>query len=63
MEPFYNVKTIRTLLGVTQQGLADILGVDRVSVARWETGERHPSRMAWKFMNHVLQTRGEIANR
>ena len=61
MKPVTKVKTVRKRLGMTQQGLANILGVDRVSVGRWETGERRPSRMAWKFMNHLLQTRGEIA--
>ncbi len=48
-----DVKTIRKQLGMTQQQLADILGVGRVSVARWETGVRRPSRMAQNFMNHL----------
>lgn len=30
--------SIRHGLGVTQQALAEALGVHRVSVARWETG-------------------------
>jgi DNA-binding transcriptional regulator YiaG len=35
-------KAIRLGVGVTQQQLADELGVDRVTVARWESGERTP---------------------
>ena len=27
---------------LTQQGLADLLGVDRVTVTRWESGSRKP---------------------
>jgi transcriptional regulator with XRE-family HTH domain len=35
-------KAIRLGVGVTQQQLADELGVDRVTVARWESGKRTP---------------------
>jgi DNA-binding transcriptional regulator YiaG len=31
------VKRIRRELGLTQEGLAKAVGVDRVTVARWET--------------------------
>jgi len=33
------LKAARARLGLTQQGLADALGIHRVSVARYETGE------------------------
>jgi len=33
---------IRHAAGITQQQLADELGVDRVTVARWELGQRTP---------------------
>ena len=35
-------RKIRVLAGVSQQRLADELEVDRVTVARWESGERSP---------------------
>lgn len=33
----YEVRFLRKALGLTQQRLADLVGVDRVTVARWET--------------------------
>lgn len=33
-------KRVRLALGLTQRELADQLGVHRVTVARWEVGER-----------------------
>jgi DNA-binding transcriptional regulator YiaG len=35
-------RAIRDAVGVSQQEVADELGVHRVSVARWETGSRVP---------------------
>lgn len=35
-------RAVRVAAGVTQQRLADEVGVHRMTVARWETGERHP---------------------
>ena len=32
------LRTLRTLAGLTQSGLAASLGVHRVTVTRWETG-------------------------
>ncbi len=37
------VKFLRKAVRLTQQQLADLLGVERVTVARWETGESPPS--------------------
>jgi transcriptional regulator with XRE-family HTH domain len=34
--------SIRQAAGTTQQQLADAVGVDRVTVARWESGNRTP---------------------
>lgn len=36
-------RAIRIAAGVSQQRLADELGVQRNTVSRWEAGERHPS--------------------
>jgi len=35
-------RAIRDAAGVSQQQLADELGVGRVTIARWELGERTP---------------------
>jgi len=36
----------RKKLKMTQQELADAIGVDRVTVARWETSKKKPSKLA-----------------
>jgi len=36
------VLKLRKALGLTQQGLADLIGAQRHSVARWETGVHEP---------------------
>lgn len=54
-----DIKTLRKQLGMTQQQLADVLGVGRVSVARWETNVRRPSRMAQNFMNHLKEAKSD----
>lgn len=40
------IKKLRKKLGITQQELADQIGVDRVTVARWETEQKRPSQLA-----------------
>ena len=37
---------LRKRLKMTQQQFADAIGVDRVTVARWETGQKKPSNLA-----------------
>jgi len=37
------IKAIREALGLTQQQLADSIGADRVTVARWESGRSTPT--------------------
>ncbi len=41
------IKDARAALGMTQQELADALGVIRVTVARWESGTRTPDGPVW----------------
>ena len=36
------IAALRQARGMTQQQLADALGIAQQSVARWETGEREP---------------------
>lgn len=36
------IRAARIAAGMTQQQLADALGIAQQSVARWETGEREP---------------------
>ena len=40
------IKELRKKLGLTQQELADKIGVARVTIARWETGQKKPSNLA-----------------
>lgn len=40
------IKELRKKLKLTQQELADKIGVDRVTVARWENGNKRPSNLA-----------------
>jgi DNA-binding transcriptional regulator YiaG len=35
-------RLVRERAGITQEDLAQVLGVDRATVSRWETGEREP---------------------
>ena len=37
---------LRKKLKMTQQELADAIGVDRVTVARWEASNKRPSNLA-----------------
>lgn len=36
------IKERRELTGITQNGLAEALGVDRSAIAKWETGKALP---------------------
>ena len=38
-----NLRALRRDRSLTQAAVAEAIGVDRVTYARWETGERHPS--------------------
>lgn len=49
------VKELRKKRGLTQQELADIIGVDRVTVARWEIGEKKPSNLAKRQLSRLAK--------
>ena len=48
-----DLKFARQRLGITQAEAAALLGVDRVTVTRWETGSRPMSPMAQAYFLHV----------
>ena len=41
-----DIKEIRTKLNLTQQELAQQIGVSVVVISRWERGVSHPSKLA-----------------
>jgi len=43
--------TLRTTIGLTQAGLADLLGVSRRAVGEWETGSSYPTA---HHLQHVI---------
>jgi len=47
------VREIRSLLGLTQAALAELLGVSFVTVNRWENGKSEPSGIAWHRLEQV----------
>ena len=48
------IRAARIAAGMTQQQLADALGIAQQSVARWETGEREPRVSPLKRIAAVL---------
>lgn len=48
------IRAARIAAGMTQQQLADALGIAQQSVARWETGEREPRVSTLKRIAAVL---------
>lgn len=47
------LRRIRKALGLTQEKLAKVLGVTRLSVTRWETGTRSISGMAARLIQRI----------
>ncbi|MFB6515790.1 helix-turn-helix transcriptional regulator [Streptomyces virginiae] len=46
---------LRLAAGLTQMDVADVVGVKRVAVARWELGEAHPRRPHREVYLHLLK--------
>ena len=51
------IKAFRKRFNMTQQELADKLGVDRVTVARWETNSKRPSNLAKRQISRLLKSK------
>ena len=49
------IKRLRGVLGLTQVGLAQLLGVSFATVNRWENGQARPSRLAWERLKSAEQ--------
>lgn len=49
-----SARKIRADAGLTQQRLADALGVDRTTLARWETGATRPHPAQLKRWTEIL---------
>jgi len=50
-----NVKAIRTALQLTQEQLAQRMGVSFVTVSRWELGKSKPSSMARRQLERLAK--------
>ena len=49
-----DVKPLREKLGWTQQQLADYLGIDVMTVSRWERGIKQPSSLACRQLRRLV---------
>ena len=54
-----DIKELRKKLKMTQQQLADKLGVHRVTVAEWEADRKRPSNLAKRQLNRLETTNGD----
>ena len=52
------IRTLREALGLTQADLAEKLGVDKMTVARWEWGKMVPSAPAIKALDRLRRGAG-----
>ena len=55
-----NIRKQRELAGLTQEQLADKLGYDRSTVAKWENGSKEPLAITVKNIADVLNVGIEI---
>jgi hypothetical protein len=56
-----SVKVVRTEMGLTQQGLAALLGLSVVSINKWENGASEPtglSAVLLQFLQNALRRHG-----
>lgn len=50
-----DIKALRQRLQLTQDGLADEIGVDRSNVSRWEAGVTKPRGAALKLLDAIAK--------
>lgn len=50
-----DVQEIRAVLGITQEKLAETVGVSQPTVALWESGKRNPSGSATLLLKRLQQ--------
>lgn len=63
LPPPNTARMIRVAAGVTQERLAQELGVHRMTVQRWETGERTPRGVHRKMYAQLIDAlRAEVAS-
>jgi transcriptional regulator with XRE-family HTH domain len=56
------IKKLRADLGLTQQALADKLGVSFATVNRWENGQTRPSQLSWSHLRQLeITAREEVS--
>jgi transcriptional regulator with XRE-family HTH domain len=48
-------RAIREAAGITQQQIGDVVGVDRATICRWESGKRRPRGANVRFYFAVLK--------
>jgi HTH-type transcriptional regulator/antitoxin MqsA len=56
-----NARQLRKAVGLSQADLADAIGVNRVTVSRWEAGERRPRGRRAAAYAAALRTMSEAA--
>lgn len=52
------IRDWRRRVGLTQEGLAQALSVTFSTVSRWENGHVQPSKLAWRALQQLAQSRG-----
>jgi len=50
-----DIKALRKKLDITQKELAARIGVDTLTIGRWERGERRPSQLAVRQLNRLVK--------
>ncbi len=53
-----NVRALRRLLGLSQEGFAAAIGVSFSTVSRWENAHRRPSPLSWRAIHELARQRG-----